>query len=439
MGERPWYIPAACRGRRHDDEAPCGSEQLTGGTRSHRDDEHRRGRARARCDDREDRAATELVEPHHSDEPGHHDGPGGEREVPTGDGHPISGRGSLDQWLVRAQGGCDGDSGQSDRCREPRLRAEDRAAGRAPNGGQDQQCAEGEGGDQERDAQSRPVGEGVHGFDQADAGESGGPDRGDTGEHPDQRVANAAMHGRRSCAEGDEARGLDGIPGPVAAPADLGVSPPGAGHEPGAEQGERRGDRTRPCGRAPAAEAGSGGEDRRVQQAGQACVEQRWVPEHRRMFEHRLQPESTDGGHRASVEGVRLDCDHEAVRTGAEPGDADRPGVRGAVARREPGDGRHHRGPECERTLGACPQAADAVPRAGVGPGVIGDVLELPALAGEGGRQENDGGPGRAGGCEEEAAGSADPPGDSDAGQREQRCRARRQLPECHRRMLVPR
>ena len=190
-------------------------------------------------------------------------------------------------------------------------------------------------------------------------------------------------------------RVLDRVPGPVAAPAELGVGPAGAKQEPEpkespGDQGEAAG-RADPLGVEAAGDEGADREGERHREGDVARVEHRRVDHHARVLEQRVEPDAI--GRRWAQRREGIDVGREQHQPGEEGGDAHhhrgRPGdeVAQAAPSRPEGGARGERedeGPEQQRALLARPHRRQLVARRRLDRGVFLDDPEGEVVAGEG-------------------------------------------------------
>lgn len=308
-------------------------------------------------------------------------------------------------------GGAQRDDEQKHDARADRDR---RAPGRWPITGprppeRDDQGAERRHRRHRREAAAHPgrLGEGVDG-----AGEPGprhpGPDEhhrerghGERGRGPGRRPTGpVAVQGDEQGDPREQRRILDGVPRPVAAPAQLDVGPIGTEDETGAQQ--HGGDPDRTQARHGPRGGPVEGEEERDDRPEQPEIQDRRMDQHRRMLEDRCEAAALHRGDRERLERIGGDEHQEGRRHHDErPG-----GDRGAAPQAAQRGGGHQRGedrcPEQERSAHARPETRQPVDRAARLPAVVDDVGE-----GEVGSQE--GGPERTG--RHEGAGRGGPEG----------------------------
>ena len=210
---------------------------------------------------------------------------------------------------------------------------------------------------------------------------------------------------------GDEHDVLDGVPPPVAAPAQLGVGPVGAGELPGGQhcQGARQRDaqpgphvEVEPqCARRGVGAAACGDDEgERHPARDEPEVEQRRVVQHRRVLEDRLEAAARDRRDGEPVERRREDRDDRRQRGNRREPHARRPSRRPPPRTRRD-DGGDHRREQQQRAGRATPQPGQPVPRPDVAVRMIDHVhvrqVEAPQQHPErgGGHPERNSGDGR--------------------------------------------
>ena len=247
----------------------------------------------------------------------------------------------------------------------------------------------------------------MHGGEHAAPGEEGAEDREREG-HDDQREVPDLQHPpalldldrvqeRGRGQPGQEGRVLDGIPRPVAAPAEHVVRPPAAEEVAEGEE-EPAAERPLPRRRGPAGVEAARDErghregvgDRERDEAG---VEQRRVGEHVGVLEERVEPAPV-GRHRPdALEGVAGPDEDDQEERGDGREDAEDPRHQLRVAPAvlpgdEAGEAHEHPLPEQQRSLERRPEPGDPVVERGAERAVVGHVLEAEVAGHEGVDQE---------------------------------------------------
>ena len=344
--------------------------------------------------------------------------------VVASDGHPVSRGGGLDQGLVGADGDDEGGCRQAGDGPLPVV-GEDgsgpegprRRLGRPSWGpGRDQDGARRDpaGHDEQAEAQAGPVGEGVDRGHHPDPGHRGGPDGGHPGQdhdHPTQSGARSDTSGRPSVEgghpgqPGDETGRLDRVPGPVPAPPQFDVGPHGPGDQPDRQHGQGD-DQDSTVEMAPSGcgspQGGGGCGQGWHQEAGETGVEDRGVPDHGWVLQHRLEAEPVNGGNRQPLEGRSGNGQDRPVPPGEQGPEPDHPPLgpnRATTGRSDigaaghqgpghraagdhPGPG-HHCHPQQQRAFRPGPHPRQAQPGADARAGVVGDVGQRPGLGHE--------------------------------------------------------
>ncbi len=288
--------------------------------------------------------------------------------VVAGDGHSIPCCRPLDQGLVGPDGynhrrhRQPGDSplavsgGSGGRGRARRARAGGCDGGDGTEGHHT-------GHREQADTEAGPIGEGMHGVHHPDPGHGGSPGRGQAGgneggpRHPGAEggartgpLARPAVKGGGSQQPGHQAGRLDGVPCPVATPAELDIGPYGPGGQTDGQQPKGNGEYPPVEGRGDSS-ISSGRQQGWYEEAAEAGVEDGWVPDHGRVFQHRLEAESVDRGNGQPFEGGSGQHQDEPIASGEQRPPADHPQLysprppacHSSGHNRGPG---HHRGPQ---------------------------------------------------------------------------------------------
>ena len=246
----------------------------------------------------------------------------------------------------------------------------------------------------------------MHGGNHPDPSKGRGPNGGDAGGHErrdqnrggcnhrsgarfassgDLRSADSTVESGGPTKPGNQSGRLDRVPSPIPAPAQLHIGPNGAGDQPDREQGHRNQQQRLVESHFLAGQGRGGSDDGGQQEPDQACIQDRRVPDHGWILEHRLKAEAIDGGDCQLIEWRGHDRHQQAVTANKSGADQHRPSplLCACLARRRDGDPGQHRGPQQERAFGPRPGTGDADQGSKSRSGVVGDVDERPVLNGE--------------------------------------------------------